>query len=119
MSFHKRFYSWNKIIDFIKEHDFKDFDKWFLGPDAHMFNDVPALDFFKAYTSIEENLRSRLFECVRDEGDDFHTELIKCINVVFNHGNTLLHECTLESYVSLFVTKWDIKAEEYKSLITK
>jgi hypothetical protein len=112
MSFHKRFYSWNKIIDYIKLDDFRSFDKWFLGPDAHMFKDEASLDFFKAYTSIEENLRSRLFECVRDEGDDFHTELIKCIN-------TLLHECTLESYVSLFVTKWDIKAEEYKSLITK
>lgn len=119
MSFNKRFYSWERIIDFIKSNEFSTFDRWFLGPDAHIFEDETSSDFFKAYLSIDEDLRQILFECVKNEDDDFYTELIKCINVKSNPDNNLLHENTVESYVSLFINKWGEKPEEYKYLIIK
>ena len=119
MSFNKRFYSWERIIDFINFNNFDSFDKWILEPDGHMFEDDLSSEFFKAYTSVEEELRELLFSCLRDESHDFCSELIKCINVVLNPGNNTMHKDTLESYINLFINKWNIEEKEYKSLIIK
>jgi hypothetical protein len=119
MSFHKRFYNWDLITNFIESGDFQEFDRWLLGPDAQMFQDPVSHDFFKAYVSLDENLREYFFDAVKKESYEFSMELIKCINVVFNNDNSLLHEDSLDSYTNLFYNKWEDKADEYKLLITK
>lgn len=119
MSFHKRFYNWDLITNFIESVGFQEFDRWLLGPDAHILEDPMSDDFFKAYLSLDENLREYLYDAIKNEDVYFCNELIKCINVIFSEENNELHEDSITSYYNLFISKWEDKAEKYKLLINK
>jgi hypothetical protein len=119
MSFNKRFYNWDLITNFIESRNFQEFDKWLLGPDAHILEDPMSHDFFKAYLYLDEDLREDLYGAIKIEDEDFCTELIKCINVIFSEENNELHGDSIISYYNLFISKWQDKAEKYKLLINK
>lgn len=119
MSFHKRFYNWDRIKSYLEREDFRGFDNWLVKPDAHILQDQESSDFFKAYFAIPESSRETLFEALRSEDQEFGIGLIKCINVIFDEKNNESHEGTISIYRDLFMAKWDFLAEKYKSLITK
>jgi len=119
MSFHKRFYTWNKIKYYSQNNGFSYFDIWLSKPDAHILEDNESNDFFKAYFSLSsDDQREILFECLKSESEDFLNNLIKYINVVMNKDNNPIHESSINSYSRLFVEKWGVdKSEKYKSII--
>ena len=119
MSFHKRFYNWELILEYANREDFQFFNKWLIGPDAQIFGDEISGDFFKAYCYLDKDSRYILFESISLENKEFYTELIKCINVVFNDDNKLDHENNVKSYVNLFVSKWKNMDEKYIKIVTK
>jgi hypothetical protein len=118
MSFHKRYYTWNKIKEYSKTHDFKEFDMWISKPDAHILQDNESNDFFKAYFCFEsDDSREILLDCLKTESEDFIRDIVKCINVIMDKRNQDSHKGSIEIYHDLFMVKWDILAERYKSLI--
>jgi len=120
MSFHKRYYTWDRIKEHSKTRDFKEFDMWMSKPDAHILQDNESNDFFKAYFCFEsDDSRDILFDCLKNESEEFTRDIIKCINLVMNDKNLDIHEDSIEIYRDLFMIKWDILAERYKSLIFK
>jgi hypothetical protein len=120
MSFHKRFYNWDRIKYYSQNNEFNCFDRWLSGPDAHILQDNESNDFFKAYFCFgSDDQRGILFECLRDESEDFTKDVIKCINVVMDKNNQSSHDESIGIYRDLFMVKWDTLAERYKSLIFK
>jgi len=118
MSFNKRFYSWERIIEKAKS-DFSEFDMWLSKPDAHILQDKESEDFFGAYFSLSENLQKDLHESMNVEEESFIKDLIKCIKVVHNDKNEESHEETVKIYSDLFFIKWNDKATKYRNLIQK
>jgi hypothetical protein len=118
MSFHKRYYNWDKIMDYAKTHDFNGFDLWISKPEAHILQDNESNDFFKAYFCYEsDDSRNTLFDCLKSEPTEFVRDIIKCINVVMDKRNQEIHKESIEIYRDLFIVKWDTLADKYKSLI--
>jgi len=120
MSFHKRYYNWGKITDYAKNQDFNGFHLWISKPEAHILQDNESNDFFKAYFCFEsDDSRNILFGCLKNESEEFVRDIIKCINLVMNEKNLDIHNDSIEIYRDLFMVKWDLLAERYKSLIFK
>jgi hypothetical protein len=119
MSFHKRFYNWDKIKAKTSS-TFNEFDMWLYKPDAHMLQDTESSDFFGAYFALpDDKLRENLYESLKVEGESFLKDLIKCIKVVHENKNGENHDEAIQNYRSLFVSKWDTKALQYQNLIEK
>ena len=118
MSFHKRFYSWDKIKYYTKNNEFSCFDIWVSKPNSHILGDNESNAFFKAYFSLNDDQREILFGCLKDESDNFSKNLIKYINVVMHKDNKYIHESSINSYNRLFIEKWGRdKSKKYKSII--
>ena len=119
MSFHKRFYNWDKIKAKTSS-TFNEFDMWLYKPDAHMLQDTESSDFFGAYFALPgDKLRENLYESLKVEEESFLKDLIKCIKVVHENKNEENHDEAIQNYRSLFVSKWDTKALQYQNLIEK
>jgi len=73
----------------------------------------------RAYFRLPQELRETLYGALRAEDEGFILGLLKCINIIFDPENNKSHDGTISIYRDLFITKWDEKAEKYKSLITK
>jgi hypothetical protein len=117
MSFHKRLYNWERIKGFAKSYDFNSFDRWIFGPDAQVLQDNESNQFFKAYCKADDHDRSIILDCLKTEEESFSLELLKCINVIKDEGNSDEHLESVNSYRTLFVEKWGILAEKYSTLI--
>ena len=119
MSFHKRFYTWERIKEKTSSN-FNEFDMWLYKPDAHILQDTESSDFFGAYFALPDNkLREDLYESLKVEGESFLKDLIKCIKVVHENNNEENHNDAIQNYRDLFVSKWDTKALQYQNLIEK
>jgi hypothetical protein len=118
MSFHKRFYTWERIKDKTSSN-FNEFDMWLYKPDAHILQDTESSDFFGAYFALPNDLKENLYESLKVEEESFLKDLIKCIKVVHENKNGENHDEAIQNYRSLFVSKWDTKALKYQNLIEK
>jgi hypothetical protein len=119
MSFHKRFYTWDRIKA-KSISDFNEFDMWLYKPDAHILQDNESEDFFSAYFALpDDKLKENLYESLKVEEESFLRDLIKCIKVVHEKKNGENHDEAIQNYRNLFVSKWDSKALQYKNLIEK
>ena len=118
MSFHKRFYTWERIKQKTNS-DFNEFDMWLYKPDAHILQDKESHDFFGAYFALPDNLRENLYESLKVEDEIFLKSLIKCIKVVHDNKNSENHNEAIQNYRELFISKWDTKALQYQNLIEK
>ena len=118
MSFHKRFYTWERIKEKTSSN-FNEFDMWLYKPDAHILQDTESSEFFGAYFSLPENLKENLYESLKVEDESFLKDLIKCIKVVHENKNEENHNDAIQNYRALFVSKWDTKALQYQNLIEK
>jgi hypothetical protein len=117
MSFHKRYYSWEKIIENLESNDFCTFDNWIFKPEAHVLQDKESNDFFKVYCNLNEENREYLFLCIKSESSEFYMNMIKYIKVVSDKKNLDIHMDSIESYKDLFINKWPGLSEKYKNLI--
>jgi lipid II:glycine glycyltransferase (peptidoglycan interpeptide bridge formation enzyme) len=117
MSFHKRYYNWEKIIENLESNDFCTFDNWIFKPEAHVLQDKESNDFFKAYCNLNEENRGYLFDCIKSEPSEFYMDVIKYIKVVSEEKNLDIHMDPIESYKDLFINKWPELSEKYKNLI--
>lgn len=117
MSFHKRYYSWERIIENLRENDFISFDNWILKPEAQVLQDKESNDFFKAYCILNDSDRESLFDCIKSEIPGFYIDLIKYIKVVSAEKNLEIHSDPIGSYTELFINKWPELSEKYKNLI--
>ena len=119
MSFHKRFYTWDRIKQKANSN-FNEFDMWLYKPDAHIIEDNESSDFFGAYFALpDDKLKENLYESLKVEDETFLKDLIKCIKVVHENKNEENHNDAIQNYRSLFVSKWDTKALQYQKLIEK
>lgn len=119
MSFHKRFYTWDRIKQKTSSN-FKEFDMWLYKPDAHILEDNESSDFFGAYFALpDDKLKENLYESLKAEEETFLNDLIKCIKVVHENKNRENHDEAIQNYRSLFISKWDTKALQYQNLIEK
>lgn len=118
MSFHKRFYTWDRIKQKTSS-DFNEFDMWLYKPDAHIIQDNESSEFFGAYFALPDNLKEGLYESLKVEDESFLKDLIKCIKVVHENKNEENHNEAIQNYKSLFVSKWNTKAFKYQNLIEK
>ena len=81
MSFHKRFYTWDRIKQKTSS-TFNEFDMWLYKPDAHILQDNESADFFGAYFALPgDKLKEDLYESLKVEEETFLKDLIKCIKV--------------------------------------
>lgn len=118
MSFHKRFYTWDRIKQKTSS-DFNEFDMWLFKPDAHILQDNESSEFFGAYFALPDNLKEDLYESLKVEDESFLKDLIKCIKLVHDNKNKENHNEAIQNYKSLFISKWGTKALKYQNLIEK
>ena len=118
MSFNKRFYNWDRIKAKTSSN-FNEFDMWLYKPDAHILQDTESSDFFGAYFALPDDLKENLYESLKIEEETFLKDLIKCIKVEHEKKNGENHEEAIQNYKDLFISKWNVKALQYKNLIEK
>ena len=117
MSFNKRWYNKDQIIDRSKTNNFGDFKRWILNPDAHITSDELSQDFINCFFKLEDDGRSLLKESL-SESEEFVMDLLKCIKVSNNTKNRGDHNNSIKTYVSLFTNKWNSSHyEKYKKII--
>lgn len=115
MSFNKRYFSWESIINNKKSYKFSDFDKWVMKVDCCVCNDSLSADFVSCYYQEEKTIRKILYSSL-NENKTFIRDLISCINKIRKISKKNLEDPSIEKRIESFRKKWNDLPEKYFKL---
>lgn len=118
MSFHKRSFNKDLIIQFSKLNTYEDFNRWIIKPDSRISSDYFSLGFISSYFLLSPDERSFLYLSARNN-EDFCADLVKCIRVCRNRNNLKKHNKAIKKYIDLFSIKWPTEYPFYEKIINK
>jgi len=113
MSFNKRFFREDQILEFSRQYGFEAFDRWVLSPDASLASDNFARSFIDLYPRLPRGYRKILYSCIKNEEIKFSRDLVKLGLVNTHKGNTEIHKSSISRYSDLFIYKWRNKDMSY------
>lgn len=67
MGFHKRYFDINLIEDYARTHEYAEFKRYLLGPDAYVFTDNKSSDIWKRFEEGNEENRMKIYKNLRNE----------------------------------------------------
>jgi|LauGreDrversion4_2_1035121.scaffolds.fasta_scaffold42844_7 hypothetical protein len=116
MSFNKRFFNWESLLNSAATDSFEIFDRSILKVDAHISDSSLTGDFLKAYLNSETEARKLLKDLLL-ERESFIKDCLKFYFVIKDNKNEEKHGKGVTNFIDLFFSKWGDLAAKYKNII--
>lgn len=112
MSFNKRYFSWDSILETKKSYTFNEFDNWICKVDAFILQDKISSLFITLYSEEDKKTRKILFDSL-EEDLKFIKDLIKYIKKIRKIFKRNPEDPLLVSYLNEFRSKWEEMPDKY------
>lgn len=116
MSFNKRFYNWESIVNSAGTESFEIFDRGIIKPDAHISDSELTGDFLKAYLDSDIETR-KILQGLLLEREIFIKDFLKLHFMLKDDRNQEKHDPSVTKYIDLFFTKWEDLATKYRNIL--
>lgn len=116
MSFNKRFFNWESLVNSAATDSFEIFDRSILNVDAYISDSKLTGDFLKVYTNSETEVR-KLLKDLLSEKETFITDCLNFYFAVKGEKNEKTQGQSVTDRIDLFFSKWGDLAAKYKNIL--